>query len=34
MPTTYELVINLRTANVLGLNVPQTVQVSANKVIE
>ncbi len=34
LPTKFDLVLNLRTANALGLAVPQAILVSANRVIE
>ena len=33
-PSVYELVINLKVANALGLKIPQQVLISASRVIE
>jgi len=34
LPTTYDLVVNLRTAGVLGLTIPPSILLQATRVIE
>jgi putative ABC transport system substrate-binding protein len=34
LPTRYQLVINIKAANALGLNVPNSMQLLADEVIE
>ena len=34
LPTKYQLVINIKTANALGLNVPNSMQLLADEVLE
>jgi putative ABC transport system substrate-binding protein len=34
LPTKYQLVINIKTANALGLNVPSSMQLLADEIIE
>jgi putative ABC transport system substrate-binding protein len=34
LPTKYQLVINIKTANALGLNIPNSIQMLADEMIE